>query len=85
LFEIYVPFVDVTDAPYSGRPYLGATGSESLRWSDVKKGLDPARFTLLTMPKRIDTLGDLWSPALGPGIHLRACLERLAGAQVDRR
>ena len=63
-------------APYSVRPYPGATVSTPLRWSEVRKGLDPAKFTLRTLPKRLEELGDLWAPVLGPGIDLSACLAR---------
>jgi bifunctional non-homologous end joining protein LigD len=64
-------------APYSARPYPGATVSAPLKWAEVRRGLDPARFTIKTMTKRLERVGDLWVPMLGPGIDLRACLERL--------
>jgi len=66
-------------APYSVRPYPGATVSTPLKWTEVRRGLDPAAFTIKTMPKRLGAVGDLWKPVLGPGIDLPACLERLAG------
>jgi DNA primase len=43
----------------------------------MKKGLDPAKFTIKTMQKRIDRLGDLWQPVLEPGLDLRVWLQRL--------
>jgi bifunctional non-homologous end joining protein LigD len=64
-------------APYSVRPYPGATVSTPLRWSEVRNGLDPSKFTMRTMPKRLQKLGDLWAPVLGPGIDLTQCLARL--------
>jgi bifunctional non-homologous end joining protein LigD len=64
-------------APYSARPHPGATVSTPLKWSEVKKGLDPAKFTIKTMLKRIDRLGDLWKGVLGPGMDLRDWLRRL--------
>jgi bifunctional non-homologous end joining protein LigD len=65
-------------APYSARPYAKATVSTPLKWPEVRRGLDPTRFTINTMAKRLNLVGDLWAPVLGPGIDLPACLERLA-------
>ena len=66
-------------AAYSVRPYAGATVSTPLRWAEVKPGLDPSAFTLRTMPGRVAKIGDLWSPVLGPGVDLAACLQRIDG------
>lgn len=67
-------------APYCVRPYPGATVSAPLRWQEVRKGLDPGRFTMKTMPKRLESVGDLWQPVLTEGIDLAGCLERLLKA-----
>lgn len=67
-------------APYSVRPYPGATVSTPLYWREVKKGLHPSAFTIKTMPRRLNKVGDLWEPVLGRGIDLQSCLERLAGS-----
>jgi bifunctional non-homologous end joining protein LigD len=64
-------------APYSVRPVPGARVSTPLQWKEVKRGLDPSKFTIQTLPKRLDEVGDLWQPVLGPGIDLAACLQRL--------
>lgn len=64
-------------AAYSLRPRPGATVSTPLHWSEVRKGLDPTRFTLKTIFKRLDKQGDLWKPVLGRGIDIAKCLERL--------
>ncbi len=64
-------------APYSLRPVPGAWVSTPLKWEEVKPGLDPSQFTLRTMAKRLDKVGDLWQPVLGSGIDLIKCLERL--------
>ena len=64
-------------APYSVRPNPGATVSTPLKWSEVRKGLDPANFTIRTIPKRLDKVGDPWKPVVGRGIDLEACLGRL--------
>jgi bifunctional non-homologous end joining protein LigD len=65
-------------APYSARPYPGATVSTPLQWKEVNKRLDPSRFTIRTLPERLAKLGDIWEPVLGPGIDLQKCLEGLS-------
>jgi bifunctional non-homologous end joining protein LigD len=67
-------------APYSVRPQPGATVSTPLKWSEVRKGLDPTRFTMKSMARRVDRVGDLWQPILGPGIDLAASLKKLAAS-----
>jgi bifunctional non-homologous end joining protein LigD len=64
-------------APYSVRPYPGATVSTPLKWSEVTRRLDPSRFTIGSVKRRIDKVGDLWRPVLGKGINLEKCLDRL--------
>lgn len=65
-------------APYSVRPVPGARVSTPLHWKEVKRGLDPSKFTILTIARRLDRVGDLWRPVLGPGVNLEDCLERLS-------
>jgi bifunctional non-homologous end joining protein LigD len=64
-------------APYSLRPAPGAPVSTPLQWREVRQGLDPTKFNIRTMAKRIDKVGDLWKPILGKGVDLMACLGRL--------
>jgi len=65
-------------APYCVRPWPGATVSTPLKWSEVRRGLDPGRFTIKTLPARLEKVGDLWQPVMGAGIDPANCLERLS-------
>ena len=47
-------------APYSLRAIDGAPVSAPLKWSEINKKLDPLKFNLKTMPKRLDKVGDLF-------------------------
>lgn len=66
-------------APYSVRPRRGATVSTPLTWGEVTKRLDPARYTLRNLRRRLDRKGDLFAGVLGDGIDLAAVLEALSG------
>jgi len=62
---------------YSVRAYPGATVSTPLNWSEVNSKLDPAKFTMKTMVKRIHIKGDLFKGSLGKGIDIENILKRL--------
>lgn len=47
-------------APFSARAREGATVSMPVRWSQVRAGLDPTRFTIRTVPA-LAAKGDAWS------------------------
>jgi bifunctional non-homologous end joining protein LigD len=70
-------------APYSVRPVPGATVSCPLDWSEVTDALDPARFTIETVPERFRRLPDPLAPVLFGGIDMGAALTRLQ-AHVGR-
>ena len=64
-------------APYCIRPRRGAPVSAPLRWNEVNSRLDPAKFNMKNMKRRIDKVGDLWQGVLGPGIDMESCLDKL--------
>ncbi|MBN8229239.1 DNA ligase D [Corallococcus macrosporus] len=51
-------------APYSLRAVEGAPFSAPVEWSEVNGRLDPHRFRLETLKKRLDAVGDLFAPVL---------------------
>lgn len=51
-------------APYSLRAVDSAPFSAPLEWSEVTRRLDPTRFNLRTVRKRLDAVGDLFAPVL---------------------
>jgi bifunctional non-homologous end joining protein LigD len=65
-------------APYSVRPWPKATVSTPLKWTEVRRGLDPSKFTIRTLAKRLQSVGDLWKPVLGPGPDMSAVVDKLA-------
>jgi bifunctional non-homologous end joining protein LigD len=67
-------------APYCVRPVAGATVSAPLTWNEVNNKLDPTAFTIKTMRRRVDKVGDLWQPVLGPGVNVAKLLERFSDA-----
>src|SRR5262249_40057107 len=62
---------------YALRPWPGATVSTPLEWKEVRKGLNPAKFNIKKIFKRLKDKGDLWEPILGPGADLTAAIKKL--------
>lgn len=58
---------DTIAAVYSARPWHLPTVSTPLGWKEVKRGLDPAAFTISTINKRLASKGDLFA-----GVHDQA-------------
>lgn len=65
-------------APYSLRPTPSATVSAPLRWKEVKAGLRPERFTIETIFKRLQSIGDPWKPVMGRAADLAKATRYLA-------
>lgn len=68
-------------APYSVRPVPGATVSTPLLWKEVKSKLDPGTFTMQTVPRRLDKVGDVWARSFDHGVDLIDCIQRLEKLQ----
>lgn len=64
-------------APYSVRGIEGATVSTPLKWSEVKKGLDPQTFNMINVPARLKKVGDIFEPCLGIGLDMNKVLKAL--------
>ena len=62
-------------APYSVRPRPGAPVSTPLSWDEVNAKLNPQSFTIKTIMKRLDKMGDLWKPVLGTGARLEKLIK----------
>ena len=62
---------------YSVRPYPGATVSTPLEWHEVRPSLDPSKFTIKTICKRLESKGDIWKGTLTKGVDLRDAIARL--------
>lgn len=64
-------------APYSVRPYIGATVSAPLSWDELDEEFYPEQFTIATIFDRIRGVGDLFRGALGLRQDLHPALEQL--------
>ncbi len=64
-------------APYSVRPRPGAPVSTPLEWKEVNGKLDPKKFNIQTIFKRIEAKGDLWKRVLGRGIDMEKAIKLL--------
>ncbi len=64
-------------SPYSVRPTAGASVSTPLHWREVNKRLDPGRFTIKTIHKRIEKNDDIWKEILKSSINMRKALTEL--------
>jgi bifunctional non-homologous end joining protein LigD len=64
-------------APYSVRPTEEASVSTPLHWDEVSARLDPKKFTIKNTLARINKIGDIWQPVIGPGIDIKRILDSL--------
>ena len=66
---------------YSARPFPGAPASAPVSAEELQPGLNPADFTILTLPDRLKQVGDLWKDFWASRQRLEPALERL-GAEL---
>ena len=48
-----------------------------LEWGEVTPGLDPARFTIVTLPARFATMPDTLVPVLTGSLDMAAAIARI--------
>jgi len=70
-------------APLSPRGRAGAPVSMPLQWAQVKKGLDPAKYTVRTVPGLIEDLA-AWDDYTASERPLAEAIKRLGNAPVGR-
>lgn len=78
--KMYIDFLQnrpqaTVSAPYSLRPKPGATVSMPLYWDELKKGLKMKDFNIFNAADRVRSLGDIFKPVLGKGIHLEKIIK----------
>jgi bifunctional non-homologous end joining protein LigD len=49
---------------YSVRPVPAATVSTPVTWEELQRGIKMEDFTIKTVPRRLEKIGDLWKPLL---------------------
>lgn len=65
-------------SPFCVRAVPGAQVSCPLVWDEVDAKLDPARYTIRTVPPRFEKMKDPLRPVLGPGIDMIEAIGKLA-------
>jgi len=62
---------------YSLRAWPGATVSTPLNWNEVNKRLDPSKFNIKTVSKRLAKIGDIFKGTLGKGVDIGQIINKL--------
>jgi bifunctional non-homologous end joining protein LigD len=81
--KVYFDYLQISSAktiaaPYVPRAHPGAPVSTPLDWAEVRKGLDPAQFTIRNVLDRFERVGDLFEPVLKNPQKLETALERVS-------
>jgi bifunctional non-homologous end joining protein LigD len=64
---------------YSLRARPNAPVSTPLKWTELKKAIDPSEFNIESVPKRVNTAGDLFEPVLSDKQDIRHLIRALRG------
>ncbi|WP_281170737.1 DNA ligase D [Aequorivita capsosiphonis] len=64
-------------AAYCVRPKKGATVSTPLNWAELKTGLNIGDYNILTVPERVENLGDIFFGVLENGVEIETVLEKI--------
>jgi bifunctional non-homologous end joining protein LigD len=71
-------------APYAVRARPGAPVATPIAWAELhRRGFDPQRLSLRTVPDRLDRIGDPWTGLRRSARSLRAAERRLAELGAD--
>lgn len=80
--KVYIDFLQnvkgrSTVAPYSLRAFEKAPVSTPLHWDELTKTLKPSDFTIHTIPKRLDKIGDPFLKLLSMSICIETVLKKV--------
>jgi len=64
-------YADTVAAPYSVRPYKHPWVSTPLQWNEIKPGLDPSKFDMHSIQRRLKLKKDLFAPTLDEKVGLQ--------------
>ncbi|HET6928072.1 MAG TPA: hypothetical protein VFI48_14575, partial [Hyphomicrobiaceae bacterium] len=70
-------------APLSPRMRTGAPVSMPIPWSQVRSGLDPQRFTIVTAPALLNK-SKPWADYASAAAPLKAAIRKLVGGRKGR-
>lgn len=70
-------FAQTVVAPYTVRGRPLAPVSTPLLWSEVKKGMLPGNFTIVTLPERVKKMGDIFKPVFGKAANFLKVIKEL--------
>ncbi|HZU27938.1 MAG TPA: DNA ligase D [Bryobacteraceae bacterium] len=81
--RVYFDYMQIAESKtiasaYCLRAYPGAPVSTPLRWSEVKKGLNPTEFNIHNAVERFERVGDLFEPVLKKPQRLEDALAKLS-------